>query len=345
LWRNVCDGLAEYLGGVGSVFVPEDLAQQGPWLVSSASLEPLISAIFRDNWHLRNPRRRTIPVIKQRGYGSDLDLPDTVVKRDPFYNELIAQQKLGSFVGIGLDVGKQTWIASVELAANTAPLGDEMFARTDRVRQSLLAAMRTSEALGAHRFESWRDLLAETGRAIFVIDRNGRVLDRNAASEPFMVDGLLLKKGLLAASDPARDPAFQNLLGVARLSAPGAALPPPVLWRSPQNQLLVADAMPINQKLLAFHDPAAALIVVRTVQQRALGLVDLVKERASLTDAEARLAVALFEGKSLAEYAADVGNTVGTVRQQLKAVFRKTQTGRQAELVTWIRKTRPETGE
>ena len=52
-----------------------------------------------------------------------------------------------------------------------------------------------------------------------------------------------------------------------------------------------------------------------------------------LTQAEARLAVALCEGLSVEEAAARFGVSLATVRAQLKAVFAKTGTRRQAELV------------
>ncbi len=50
------------------------------------------------------------------------------------------------------------------------------------------------------------------------------------------------------------------------------------------------------------------------------------------------MALALFEGASLTDYAERAGLTIGTVRQQVKAVFRKTGTSRQAELVTLMRR-------
>lgn len=52
-----------------------------------------------------------------------------------------------------------------------------------------------------------------------------------------------------------------------------------------------------------------------------------------LTQAEARLAVALCEGLSVEEAAARFGLSLATVRAQLKGVFAKTGTRRQAELV------------
>ncbi len=52
-----------------------------------------------------------------------------------------------------------------------------------------------------------------------------------------------------------------------------------------------------------------------------------------LTPAEARLATALTEGASLADYANEQGISVGTTRIQLKSVFSKTKTSRQSDLI------------
>ena len=52
-----------------------------------------------------------------------------------------------------------------------------------------------------------------------------------------------------------------------------------------------------------------------------------------LTDAEARLSVALCEGVSVAEYAHARGISEGTARIQLKRALAKTDSRRQSELV------------
>lgn len=54
------------------------------------------------------------------------------------------------------------------------------------------------------------------------------------------------------------------------------------------------------------------------------------------TSAEARLANALLNGQSLAEFSEQVGVSINTVRKQLAALFAKTGTNRQAALVAWL---------
>lgn len=54
------------------------------------------------------------------------------------------------------------------------------------------------------------------------------------------------------------------------------------------------------------------------------------------TAAEARLADALLNGQSLAEFSDHVGVSINTARKQLAALFAKTGTNRQAALVAWL---------
>jgi DNA-binding CsgD family transcriptional regulator len=54
------------------------------------------------------------------------------------------------------------------------------------------------------------------------------------------------------------------------------------------------------------------------------------------TKAEARIANRLLCGESLQEIAETTGVSIGTVRSQMKALFVKTETHRQAELVALL---------
>jgi DNA-binding CsgD family transcriptional regulator len=59
-----------------------------------------------------------------------------------------------------------------------------------------------------------------------------------------------------------------------------------------------------------------------------------------LTPAEARVAVYLASGAALKDYAEEFGVTYNTVRAQLRAIFEKTDTHRQAELVRLLQTSR-----
>jgi DNA-binding CsgD family transcriptional regulator len=61
--------------------------------------------------------------------------------------------------------------------------------------------------------------------------------------------------------------------------------------------------------------------------------IAFLKDRFDLTPAEARLVARLMTGESLRSCAKALGIQYATLRCQLKSVFQKTQTHRQAELV------------
>jgi DNA-binding CsgD family transcriptional regulator len=62
----------------------------------------------------------------------------------------------------------------------------------------------------------------------------------------------------------------------------------------------------------------------------------LLRDVYSLTTSEARLAVRLASGASLTGAAEMLGVTRNTVRSQLRAIFQKTATSRQSELVVLL---------
>lgn len=64
--------------------------------------------------------------------------------------------------------------------------------------------------------------------------------------------------------------------------------------------------------------------------------LEVLRQRYGLTAAEARVAVRLSQGDSVEEIAAGSQVSLGTVRNQLKQVFAKTDTHRQAQVVQLV---------
>ena len=216
LWVAVCDRLAAFLGGVGTVLVAEEPEKQGPWVVRSKSLDGLIDAVFRDGWQHRNFRRRAVPLMKRRGYATDYDIADAAtMRREPFYTELLAPQKLGTFIGLGIPVGPDFYLAAIEREIGAPAPDADLIGRIERIQPMLAAAGRTSAALGRMKLDMWRDLSSDPERAIFLIDHFGRVLERNAAAEDFVGPSLHLKRQQIRLTDGAANVRFQHLIAVA----------------------------------------------------------------------------------------------------------------------------------
>jgi DNA-binding CsgD family transcriptional regulator len=92
-------------------------------------------------------------------------------------------------------------------------------------------------------------------------------------------------------------------------------------------------AVPVRMVSTAPLGSAAVALMIEDRTRPGLGLVPL--RELGLTPAEAGLVAALVGGNSLAQYATRTGRSLGTLRAQLKSVFAKTGTHRQAELVAY----------
>jgi DNA-binding CsgD family transcriptional regulator len=213
-----------------------------------------------------------------------------------------------------------------------------LFERIQVARPIVSAAARASVAVGALRIEGWKDLATDGTRAIFVLDPLGRVIDRNAGSEALIGGVVELSQQQLSLSDPRENQQLARLIAVACLADDSIPLPRPVFAAPAGQGVMMFEAVRLPASLRYFHSLAAALIVVRSVEDKRGDLGALLRQHAGLTAAELKIALALFDGQSPTDYAQRAGLSVGTVRQQIKAVYRKTGTGRQNELSALIRR-------
>ena len=176
---------------------------------------------------------------------------------------------------------------------------------------------------------------------ILLVDRHGRVILVNPAAEVILArgDGLLAHQGRLAARRPADAARLARAIGNAA-GAPSGAEP-----LAGDATVLVhrADGAKPYQVLvcpLARAHPAVGLgpsvevaLLVTDPELVRRGGTEVFEAAFDLTPAEARLALRLVEGASLAEAAALSGVSINTVRSQLRRLFEKTGTCRQADLV------------
>ena len=98
---------------------------------------------------------------------------------------------------------------------------------------------------------------------------------------------------------------------------------------------LIVRLRPIPSPLGDLLDGAAALLVLLNPDQHPCPTAAALREIFGLSRGEALIALHLIRGDSLRELAAARNVSIGTVRVQLKALFAKTQTSRQSELV-WL---------
>ncbi|MBF0428036.1 MAG: helix-turn-helix transcriptional regulator [Magnetococcales bacterium] len=163
----------------------------------------------------------------------------------------------------------------------------------------------------------------------------------HAAEELLNEDfGLRMTSGGLATSVAAESRQLGNLLrqglqlanGVGGIENNGLQITPASMDRRPLNAVVI-PLRPESRKLGMLPQSPRVLLFLSTLDQSVGCNRSLLKNLFDLTPAESHLANELAAGRDLEEVADAKGCTRNTVRNQLKAIFAKTGTSRQAELV------------
>ncbi|MCZ6523371.1 MAG: helix-turn-helix transcriptional regulator [Alphaproteobacteria bacterium] len=173
---------------------------------------------------------------------------------------------------------------------------------------------------------------------VIFVDRRSGVMAMNRVADEIVAeaDGLVVVRDILGAASAPQTSALRTLIGEAarpgsgngRVAGGAMALTRPSMKRP--LSVLVAP-LPTNGFDLGVAPPAT--VFVSDPERRLQPAADVVSGLYGLTGAEARLAVGVASGLSLREVAAESEVSINTARSTLKAIFKKTETNRQGELV------------
>lgn len=250
--------------------------------------------------------------------------------RDSFYQEFSRAygQRSTSCVKLYEHDGGGAYLSL--LTALDAPLpSDEQQMLLQRLSAHLMQAARMSEHMQQLKLGvAHRDLLLEQSETpLWLVDAEGRSVFCNAAAERRVLDNafpLRVRQGRLKAHELPTLPALLR-------DACGRAGPPRAGWlRLPGliGELLVTPLKADSHFNLIQQRPLALLALLENRPRLAL-----LAELFELTPAECRLAEMLVQGGNPERCAQLLDVSITTVRSQLRSLFGKTGTQRQAELV------------
>ncbi|MGE0802171.1 MAG: helix-turn-helix transcriptional regulator [Lautropia sp.] len=162
-----------------------------------------------------------------------------------------------------------------------------------------------------------------------ICDRSGRVRFANSAACALEADGriaLASSRHGFGAVDPAESRRLAALIGETAIGGSGGAM---VLGTARGARLFVLVA-PLPARFRG--QPGEVLVTLRSESSAPPFDADGLRMLFGLTPAEARLALALAAGRSIAEIGAEHRVTENTLRTQIASVLRKTDTASQREL-------------
>lgn len=180
--------------------------------------------------------------------------------------------------------------------------------------------------------------LLSTGMAL--VDRDCRLLLANRSASRLLNsgDGLALSQGRITTARREQVAQLRDLVdgictGVGFGEDEGAGVM--TIDRGDGVRPLSIKVAPVHMNSSDEGSKVAA-VFIRDLAIRQSVPPEVVAKLFGLTFAEARVVVELVKGKRPQEVAEDLGVTLNTVRNQLKQIFSKTNTGRQSELISLV---------
>jgi DNA-binding CsgD family transcriptional regulator len=338
-WPDIIAEISAAVGATGAALLQHDV--RTPDIPRSAGVaEGLFKSYFAQGWHTNDIRaERGVPLARAgRIVVTDQDMftPEEM-RRLPLYNELLAPHGLQWFAAVTFQAGPAPWALSIQRTPKEGPFDAGDKPALIRLSQHLTEVASLSTAIGRIMLSSAIDALNAVRQPAIAIDRLGMAIDVNASAEAMFDDQIRIKDRRLHVGDADARRAIEALLDRLRVVSDLAPLPcDPIIVRRRDNGPVIMRMLPIPGAARTPFLGARALFTLTAITPRQGPPAPLLSGAFGLTPAEARLASIIAEGRSPEHAAEELQISRATARNQLKAIFAKTATRRQSELVALL---------
>ncbi|MBZ9775008.1 helix-turn-helix transcriptional regulator [Mesorhizobium sp. CO1-1-8] len=334
-WDAAMEAVSELTGSVGAVLF--DTKGHLPGIPHSASMSPSFEAYVRDGWIHHDERYRIVPLIERRGVATDLDLLTVdEMNKHPYYREFLEPFDLKWFAGVKAAAGGDLWCLSIQRSKAQGTFSPDELRQLADFSTRLGSMVAVARALGFARVEAALEAFDISGTAAVMLDRDGQVLRTNGPADQLLGHDLQITHRQLVSYDKNATDALRRRLRGMLLLAPPLASTTPVLLPRVGKRPLIAYLLRLATVSYSPLAPCQAIIVLVDQDSRGTPSIDVLQHCFGLTFAEAKLAGRICSGIQIDVAADQLGISYETARTQLKAIFTKTETHRQAELVALL---------
>jgi DNA-binding CsgD family transcriptional regulator/PAS domain-containing protein len=333
-WIAAVDAAASVTGSVGAILLPVRGRGRLPGVPHTETIAEVTQTYLRDGWVHQDERYRAVPQLVQNGVATDFDVlnPDKM-QRHPYYQEFLAPFGLRWSGLVKVAAGDDLWVLSIQRSISQGPFSPVEQRRLAELSQSLSGAAALACTLSFARAEGALAAFEVSGSAALLLDREGQVFRANAAAERLLGPDLQVRRKRLTSFDHNASVALDRVLHQLLWTREASALMPPILLPRRDKRPLLAYSIRLASVTADALAACQMIVILVDLDQQPRPPQEHLRTSFGLTAAEARLALRLVAGESLDAAADQLGIAKETSRGQLKAIFSKTGTHRQAELV------------
>ena len=258
----------------------------------------------------------------------------------PFYQETARPEKREWMAGSFFSVEGRNWCLPVFRGSD--PFTPEDARRLAKIGPYLGKIVSLARKFAAFDLTSKLSALERVSSAAVVIDATGRATQMNLPAQNLLGGDFNLVRGRPAARDPASDRRLKQLVSFVLHAERGSAQPhASIVVDRDEAPWLLVEAMPVTAFGSDLFSSGRVILLLTDLRSRLRPEATQFCAAFGLTAAEAKLAAKLASGVGIDGAASSLGVSRETARSQLKAVFAKTNTRRQAELAGLLARFRP----
>ena len=339
-WRNLAPEIAETFGSTSTTLQVQRVGNSSRILSMTDNVHSRIKDYQDHYWQRDIWVQRAVRLIGMSRVGSSRDLvSDTEFQDTEFYRDWCRHLDVFYVVGAVFPSGRgELGVLGVHRTRSAGPYEEKDEHLVSRFLPHLQRALRIRDRLTQAAVD--RRVSVETldrcNAAVLLVAGNGVILFSNRNADALLADGtdICQQQGRLVATRETENGRLSRLIKeAASMSSVRGGDGIMALRRSNQQPLSILVA-PFRMTWTG-HPAAAALVFVQD-PGRSMSAIATLRALFQFTPTEARIAQALANGKTVAEIAAAHRATHQTVRKQLKIIFAKTGTNRQAQCIAVI---------
>lgn len=338
VWPELMEGICQAADAKGAAMLQSDVRTED--IPRTEAVSEFFDNYFHHKLHVADVRAaRGVPLLQAGAdvvTDADLFRSEAEMLRDPLYANL-AGYGLKWFAAIGFKAGPALWGLTIQRTPKQGMFERDEVNALSQLSRSLTEAATLSTAVGRAAILSVTNALDLVQRPALAIDRHGGLLGLNRRMEAYVGGEILVRNNRLVLHGSRANSELSEVIDrLKETSDLQACRLDPIIVRRESKQPLVLKALPVPPAARSPFLGARAVLVLNDLEGTATVNPDMLGKVFELTPAQANLAGKLATGSSMETAAAELGVTVETARSHLKAIFNRTGTHRQGELVALL---------
>ncbi|MBR0798731.1 helix-turn-helix transcriptional regulator [Bradyrhizobium jicamae] len=338
-WPSFMDEVCAAVGATGAAMLQSDIRTED--IPRTESITDYFSkTYFPCNLHLTDVRAaRGVPrLLAGADVVTDADLfgSEAEMLRDPLYASL-GEFGLKWFAAVGFRAGSALWGLTIQRSPKEGMFDTDEVKALSTLSARLTEAATLSTIVGRSAISGITNALDLIQIAAIAVGRFGAVIGMNSQAEACLGHDLVIRNNRLTLHDRQAHADLSRLIDQLRHTSDLLTLPSaPIVMRRIDKRPIVIQMQPVPPAARSPFLGARAILLIRDLESNATFDQNLLVATFELTPAQARLAAILARGGSVEDAAQATGISTATARNHLKAIFQKTGTHRQAELVALL---------